>query len=108
VLVYPALGDGDEPVSSLRLENLRDGLEDADLARLLVARRGRAALLAILARERIFSIRRGRLLLGCTSGCDVVTETRYSWPRYRHDAGAGAALQQVHTAMLKALAPAPA
>ena len=42
VLVYPALASTDEPVSSLRLENLRDGIEDADLARLVVARRGRA------------------------------------------------------------------
>src|SRR4029077_20445278 len=32
VLVYPALGSSDEPVSSLRLENLRDGIEDADLS----------------------------------------------------------------------------
>ena len=108
MLVYPALDDGDEPASSLRLENLRDGIEDADLARLVVARRGRTALLAILARERIFSIRGGRLLLGCTSGCDLVTQTKYSWPRYRHDAGTGAALQRVHTALLKALAPVPA
>ena len=108
VLALPGAGEDDEPVSSLRLENLRDGLEDADLARLVVARRGRGTLLAILARERIFSIRGGRLLLGCASGCDVVTATKYSWPRYRHDAGTSAALRRVHTAMLKALAPAPA
>ena len=108
VLVYPPLATGDEPVSSLRLENLRDGIEDADLARLVVARHGRAALLAILARERIFSIRAGRLLLGCTSGCDIRTATKYAWPRYRHDAGTGAALARVHTALLAALAPAPA
>ena len=73
MLLYPALRSTDEPVSSLRLENLRDGIEDADLARLVVAQHGRAALLAILARERIFSIRHGRLLLGCTMGCDLVT-----------------------------------
>ena len=54
-----------------------------------------AALLAILARERIFSIRGGRLLLGCTSGCDLVTPaTKYAWPRLppwrRHARGARA------------------
>jgi hypothetical protein len=108
VLVYPPLNSGDEPVSSLRLENLRDGIEDADLARMVVARHGRAALLAILARERIFSIRAGRLLLGCTSGCDIRTATKYAWPRYRHDAGTRAALERVHTALLKALGPVPA
>ena len=108
VLLYPALTSSDEPVSSLRLENLRDGIEDADLARLVVARHGRAALLAILARERIFSIQHGRLLLGCTMGCDFVTSTKYAWPRFRHGAGTAAALERVHTALLQALAPPPA
>ena len=37
VLLYPALKSADEPVSSLRLESIRDGIEDADLARLVVA-----------------------------------------------------------------------
>ena len=108
VLVYPALAAAGEPVPSLRLESLRDGIEDADLARMLVAQRGRPALLAILARERIFSIRGGRLLLGCTSGCDLVTTTKYAWPVYRHGAGTRAALERVHSALLEALAPAPA
>ena len=74
---------------------------------MVVARHGRAALLAILARERIFSIRGGRLLLGCTAGCDIGTSTKYSWPRFRHGAGTRAALERVHTALLEALAPAP-
>jgi hypothetical protein len=108
VLIYPALAGADDPVPSLRLESLRDGIEDADLARMLVARSGRAALLAILARERIFSIRGSRLLLGCTSGCDLRSATKYSWPRYRRGPGTRAALEHVHTALLEALAPAPA
>ena len=108
VLIYPALASTDEPVSSLRLENLRDGIEDADLARVVVAQRGRPALLAILARQRIFSIRGNRVLLGCTSGCDLVTKTKYAWPLYRHGAGTNAALERVHSALLKALAPVPA
>jgi hypothetical protein len=107
-LVYPALTSTGEPVPSLRLENIRDGIEDADLARMVVARKGRAAFLAILRRQRIFSIRGQRVLLGCTSGCELVTATKYAWPRYRHDRGAGAALERVHTALLEALAPAPA
>jgi hypothetical protein len=108
VLLYPALAPGDEPVTSLRLESIRDGIEDADLARMLIASHGRAAFLAILARERIFSIRGGRLLLACRSGCDLTGETKYAWPRYRNDAGTGAALERVHDALLGALAPAPA
>jgi hypothetical protein len=104
VLLYPALASGDEPVSSLRLESIRDGIEDADLARLLIARKGRAAYLAILQRERIFSMRDGRLLLACQSGCDLTGPTKYAWPRYRHDAGAGAALERVHEDLLSALA----
>ena len=75
---------------------------------MVVAQHGREALLAILARERIFSIRGGRLLLGCTSGCDLRTATKYAWPRYRHDAGTARALDRVHTALLAALAPPPA
>jgi hypothetical protein len=108
VLIYPALASSDEPVSSLRFENLRDGIEDAGLARLVVAQRGRPALLTMLARQRIFSIRGNRVLLGCTSGCDLVTTTKYAWPRYRHDAATNAALERVHSALLKALAPVPA
>ena len=108
VLLYPALARGDEPVPSLRLESIRDGIEDADLARLVIARRGRAAYLSILAHERIFSIRGGRLLLACQSGCDLDGPTKYAWPRYRRDAGTAAALERVHDALLEALAPAPA
>ena len=108
VLLYPALARGDEPVSSLRLESIRDGIEDADLARLVIQRRGRGAFLAILAHERIFSIRGGRLLLACRSGCDLVGSTKYAWPRYRTDAGTAAALERVHVALLEALAAPPA
>jgi hypothetical protein len=107
VLLYPALARDDEPVSSLRLESIRDGIEDADLARLVIARRGRARFLAILARERIFSIRGGRVLLACRSGCDLVGSTKYAWPRYRKDAGTAAALEGVHDALLEALAQRP-
>jgi hypothetical protein len=107
VLLYPALAGGDEPVSSLRLESIRDGIEDADLARMVIARRGRLALLAILQRERIFSLRKGRLRLACQSGCDLAGPTKYAWPRYRRDAGTGAALERVHVALLEALAAAP-
>lgn len=103
VLLYPALAAGDEPVSSLRLENIRDGIEDADLARMLIAAGKRAKLFAILQHEHIFSIREGRLLLACRSGCDLVSSTKYAWPLYRHDAGTAAALQRVHEAMLTAL-----
>jgi hypothetical protein len=108
VLLYPALKSGDEPVSSLRLESIRDGIEDADLARLVIARRGRPAFLAILAHEKIFSLRGGRLLLACRSGCDLTGPTKYAWPRYRRDPGTGAALERVHEALLEALAAPPA
>jgi hypothetical protein len=107
VLIYPALAAADEPVSSLRLESIRDGIEDANLARMVIARRGRLALLAILQRERIFSLRKGRLLLACQSGCDLVGPTKYAWPRYRRDTGTAAALERVHLALLEALAPTP-
>jgi hypothetical protein len=108
VLLYPALTSGDEPVTSLRLEGIRDGIEDADLARLVIAQHGRAAYVAILAHEKIFSIRHGRLLLACRSGCDIHGSTKYAWPLYRRDGGTQAALERVHEALLEALAPPPA
>jgi hypothetical protein len=33
-----------------------------------------------------------------------VSSTKYAWPRYRQDAGTGAALERVHEALLAALA----
>src|SRR5262249_47775746 len=78
VLVYPSSTSYGEPVSSLRLEAIRDGIEDADLARLLVRREGRGALARILADQRIFSIRRGRVQLACTMGCDLRGPTKFA------------------------------
>ena len=46
--------------------------------------------------------------IACQSGCDLEGSTKYAWPRYRHDAGTGAALERVHEALLGALAAAPA
>jgi hypothetical protein len=103
VLVYPASSSYAEPVSSLRLEAIRDGVEDADLARLLVKRKGRGALARILQKERILSIRKGRVQLACTSGCDLVGGTKFAFPRYRQDAGTADALVRVHRALLRAL-----
>ena len=74
----------------------------------MIARRGRPAFLAILAGEKIFSLRSGHLLLACQSGCDLRSSTKYAWPRYRRDPGTSAALERVHEALLEALAAPPA
>jgi hypothetical protein len=103
-LLYPAAESYAEPVSSLRLEAIRDGIEDVDLARELARRRGQPAVIALLAREHLFSITHGEVRLACTMGCDLPGSTKYAFPRYRRDAGTAAALVRLHRELLAALA----
>ena len=107
VLIYPARRPDDDPVSSLRLEALRDGVEDANLARAYVARHGRRALARLVGRRRLLSIRDGRVLLACTNGCDLRGPTRFAWPRYRTGGGTVQALSRLHRDLLAGLAPIP-
>ena len=96
-----------EPVTSRRLENLRDGIEDADLARMVVARHGRKALLAILARERDLLHPRRAPAARVHPGLRPPhgDEVRVA-PLPPGTRAPRAALDRVHTALLEALAPA--
>ncbi len=107
VLIYPARRPDDDPVPSLRLEALRDGIEDANLARAFIARHGRRALARLVGRRGLLSIRNGRVLLACTNGCDLRGPTRFAWPRYRTGGGTVQALSHLHRDLLAGLASPP-
>jgi hypothetical protein len=101
VLIYPGRP---EPVSSLRLEAIRDGIQDANVLAAYSARFGRPALVRLLARNGLFRARGGRLLLGCTRGCDLRTGTKFSWPVWQRDERrASAGLERARRAALAAV-----
>lgn len=103
VLIYPG-PPGGEPVSSLRLEAIRDGIQDANVFGAYADRFGRTALVRLLGRYGLFRTRGGRLLLGCTRGCDLRTRSKFAWPVWQRDeAKAAAALERARRGALAAL-----
>jgi len=108
VLVYPASQPASEPVSSLRLEAIRDGVEDANLVRMVAEKKGWKRVRALMAKERVFAMKGGKVQLSCTMGCDLGGRTKFSWPKYRTDRGTALALDRLHRALLAELATAPA
>ena len=104
VLVYPGTTAAPAPISSLRLEAIRDGIQDANLFEAYRARFGRARLVRLLASNGLFSARGGRLALGCVRGCDRRSPTRYSFPVWQRDERrASEGLERARVAALKAL-----
>jgi hypothetical protein len=100
VFIYPGPASDPVPRSSLRLEALRDGIQDANVFESYALAYGREALIELLGRHGLFAVSGGRLLLGCTSGCDRVASTRYSFPiwqrnAYRASSGLAAARAEV-------------
>ena len=97
VLLYPG---ADGPIPSARLEQIRDGIEDWAVLDLVRRKRGAAAVRTILADAGLFSATPQRVLLACTTGCDLRGSTAYSWPQWSHDA---ATAQKIEAAHLQAL-----
>jgi hypothetical protein len=86
VFLYPGTPANPAPVPSLRLEALRDGVQDADLFLAYAKVYGRAGLVRLLAQNGLFRANAfGELVLGCTSGCETRTGTKYSWPVWEQD-----------------------
>ena len=108
VLVYPASKPESEPVSSLRLERIRDGVEDANLIRMVGEQKGWKRVRSLMAKQDLFSIKRGKVQLSCTMGCELDGRTKFSWPKYRTDRGTALALDRLHRALLAELATKPA
>ncbi len=98
VLLYPGAS---APIPSARLEQIRDGIEDWALFDQVRRRRGAAAVRTLLANAGLFSATAGAVQLGCTLGCELKTATKYSWPRWSHDASTAA---RIEAARAKALA----
>jgi hypothetical protein len=100
VLLYPGLGT---PVPSARLEQIRDGIEDWEILHAVRGRQGAAAVRRLLGGEGLFSTTAAKVELGCTTGCDLKTETPFAWPIYSHDASTPRRLEQAKLAALKSL-----
>jgi hypothetical protein len=101
VLIYPGVA---EPVPSARIEQIRDGIEDWSLYQLVRARRGSATVRAILGGEGLFSATAQRVLLACSSRCDLLGSTQYAWPRWSHDATTAVRIERAKLRALQLLA----
>ena len=104
VFVYPGTRAAPAPVTSLRLEAIRDGIQDANLFEAYRARYGRDRLVRLLASHGLFSATGGRLVLGCVHGCERRAPTRYSFPVWQHEERkASEGLERARVTALKAL-----
>jgi hypothetical protein len=97
VLVYPGR---DSPVPSARLEQIRNGIQDWEILNIARQKHGAAAVRTILGG--LFSATRSGVELGCTVGCQLKTDTPFSWPTWSHDASTPAKLEQAKLAALTA------
>jgi len=100
VLVYPGRTG---PVPGARLEQLRDGIEDWALFNALAERSGRARVRTVLGRAGIFSTDRRGTTLACHLGCTLKSSTKFSWPRWSHDATTARRIEQAKLAALRLL-----
>lgn len=97
VLVYPGR---DEPIPSVRLEELREGFQDWEILHVVSQRHGQHAVVHLL--SSLFSTTATGAQLGCTIGCAFQTTTPYSWPTWSHDATTPAKIAAMRLAALTA------
>jgi hypothetical protein len=83
VLFYPGRA---APIPSARLEQIRDGLEDAALFNVVRRTRGPAAVRTILGGSGLFSANARGVELACSMGCALKRPHAYAWPLWSHDA----------------------
>ena len=98
VLVYPGTP---RPIPSARLEQIRDGLEDWMLFDAIRRTSGPAAVRAILGGAGLFSADRAGVRLACHMGCQLRSGTKFSWPRWSHDASTAARIERARVAALR-------
>jgi hypothetical protein len=101
VLLYPAKTG---PVPSARLEQLRDGLEDWAVLDELRRRKGDVAVRTVLGRAGLFSTGAKGTRLGCVVGCELKTQTKFSWPEWLSDATTPGRIEAARLAALRQLA----
>jgi Domain of unknown function (DUF4091) len=97
VLIYPGRNG---PIASVRLEVLREGIEDWEILNVVRHRHGAAAVRRAL--SGLFSTTAKGAKLGCAIGCPLKTSTAYSWPTYSHNAGTPDAVASMRAAALRA------
>jgi hypothetical protein len=98
VLLYPGKPG---PIPSARLEQIRDGIEDWALFDALRERRGAGTVRAILGGADLFSADRTGVKLACRLGCEIRSATKYSWPRWSHDASTASRIERARLAALR-------
>jgi hypothetical protein len=82
VLVYPG---ATSPVPSARVEQIRDGIEDAEVFAIVRRRFGPAKVWQILGAHGLFSADASGVKLACVVGCDLKGTPPQAWPRWSHD-----------------------
>ena len=98
VLFYPGRA---APIPSARLEQIRDGLEDAALFNMVRRTRGPAAVRTILGGSGLFSANARGVELACTMGCALKRPHAYAWPVWSHDASTGWRIEEAKAKALK-------
>lgn len=99
VLIYP----GDKaPIPSARLEQIRDGIEDWAILDSVRRSRGPAAVRTILGGAGLFSADATGVKLACHLGCELKSDTKYSWPLWSKDATTAAKIERAKLAALRA------
>jgi hypothetical protein len=99
-LLRPRLSGQDGPISSARLEVLREGIEDWEIPNVVRHKHGDAAVRKLL--SGLFSTTSKGARPGCTVGCPVTTSTPYSWAVWSHNAGRPRTVESMRAAALRA------
>jgi Domain of unknown function (DUF4091) len=100
ILFYPGRAT---PIPSARLEQIRDGFEDAAILNIVRRKSGPAAVRAILGGEGLFSANASGVKLACNVGCELKGPLPYSWPLWSN---AVSTPQRIEAAKLRALTAA--
>lgn len=98
VLLYPGKTG---PIPSARLEQIRDGIEDWAIFDAVRGRSGARTVRAILGGAGLFSADRGGVKLACRLGCEIQSATKYSWPRWSHDASTASRIERARLLALR-------
>ena len=97
VLFYPGR---QTPIPSARLEQIRDGLEDAAIFNAVRRKRGAGAVRAVLGGTGLFSADARGVVLACNVGCALRGPNAYAWPRWSHDASTPRRIEQAKARVL--------
>ncbi len=103
VLFYPGRL---APIPSARLEQIRDGLEDAAIFGLVRRKRGAAAVRRILGGTGLFSADARSVKLACNLGCELDRPLAYAWPVWSHDATTPRKIELAKAQALRLAGPA--